>query len=97
MNTTIWKFPVSVDGGPLHVNMPSHARLLTVQMQEDVPTLWAEVDPSEEIEERVFAWGTTGNPLPAPLSPYGGRRYVGTVQVTWLVLHLYELTPEERF
>lgn len=81
----IWKFPLQV-GQTLVDNMPARARVLTVQMQNDKPTLWALVDPSQFPETREFYAIGTGNPILRP-----DLVYIGTVQDFYrFVWHVFE-------
>lgn len=89
----IWKFPLHLGGWGWqpsvrhNVQMPMVCHGLSLQMQKDVPTLWAQVDPQSSPCVRTFEWVGTGSEV-----PYGGK-YVGTVQVNDgdYVFHLYEI------
>ena len=85
---TIWKFPLSTDRSTV-ILMPICAEILTLQMQNDVPTLWALVDSKAPRESRTFHIFGTGHELPTtPL------RYIGTFQPndggSQLVFHVFE-------
>lgn len=58
MSHSIWKFPLATE-----VVMPVGAKVLTVQVQHDVPCIWAVVDPSADRETRRFAVVGTGHPV----------------------------------
>jgi hypothetical protein len=58
---------------------------LSIQMQDDGPVFWAEVDQDNDYEERTFAAVETGEQPPT----YG--EYIGTIQKGPIVLHYYEL------
>ena len=66
--------------------MPKGADLLTVQMQNGTPVLWAQVDPSAEIEARNITVVGTG------WIDYirSGWTYVGSYQDGGLVWHVYD-------
>jgi hypothetical protein len=89
----IWKFPLPLGGWGFMpkvkhtVQMPMVCHPLSLQMQKDVPTLWAQVDPQSSPCVRTFEWVGTGHEV-----PYEGK-YVGTVQANDgdFVFHLYEL------
>lgn len=87
---TIHKFPLAIASYQA-ITMPQNACILTVQMQHDNPTLWAEVNTDHPPEERSFEVFGTGHPM-----DYGmgiSRRYLGTVQDNnELVWHIYERT-----
>lgn len=85
---TIWKFPLK--GSHPRVKMPVGAQVLTVQMQGDMPCLWAEVDDTAPKEMRHFVVFGTGWNLPREMG-YSDV-YIGTVQDASLVWHVYELT-----
>lgn len=88
----IWKFPVppydyrtqGVTTRPT-VQMPMGARVLTLQLQDGEPTLWAIVDPRQVTETRAFVIVGTGQPVPDNAGPY-----VGTWQWPPMVFHLFE-------
>ncbi len=79
---TIWKFPLDLKEHQT-VAMPSGARVLSVQMQQGTPTIWAVVNPSSEHTFRhVFVVGT-GQYVPED------KTYIGTVQMEAYVWHVY--------
>jgi hypothetical protein len=90
--TVIWKFrlPPYDDRGMVTywpvVEMPQGARVLTLQMQDDEPTLWAVVEPEAPPELRQFVIVGTGHEVPA-----GTGGYVGSWQWPSLVFHLFEV------
>ena len=81
---TIWKFPVPFSGG--NIIMPKGAKVLTLQMQYGVPTLWAEVDPDATIDEihHLVVYGT------GHLIDPGAGNYLGTFQEPPFVWHAYD-------
>jgi hypothetical protein len=62
MEKSIWKFPLEIKG-TVKVEMPEGAEILSLQMQEDVPTIWALVDPKARRENREFEIHGTGFPV----------------------------------
>lgn len=69
--------------------MPKGATLLTIQMQQDVPTLWALVDPNEiEQTPQIINTVGTGQDTDAP------GKYIGTYQRAEgvLVFHVFAAT-----
>lgn len=85
----IWKFPVAVDVRP-RLRMPKGARLLSFQVQDGKLCVWAEVDTEAEKETRYFAIHGTGHEMPREMG-YSDT-YIGTVQISGYVWHLYEVT-----
>ncbi len=87
MNLTIWKFPLKIVEAQT-LEMPQGARLLSVQGQNDVPTLWAMVDPTSSTVSRTIHLVGTGS--------YGTDEatmpHVGTVQTHGgqLVWHVFD-------
>lgn len=83
----IWKYTlIVVDRQTLF--LPEGARILTVQMQDYAPQLWAIVDESEPSEPREIAIYGTGNPMPDEPGIY-----IGTFQMHdgALVWHVFEV------
>ena len=64
MNKIIWKFPLDVQ--PYNkIEMPSGAKILSLQVQNNKPTLWILVEPERATREiRTFAMIPTGGPFP---------------------------------
>lgn len=87
---TIWKYPL--EGLVATVRMPHNAQILTVQMQQGVPCLWALVDPDAPTAARRFVARGTGQDADG----LDARAYCGTVQQGGFVWHLFEVpaTPE---
>lgn len=78
--TTIWKYSLMP-----HLTMlaiPGFQRFLTVALQGHVPTVWAVVNPTEDLEA-VQVWITpTGG-------PFVEGEYLGTFQRDWFVGHVF--------
>lgn len=83
---TIWKFPLSVSDKQV-IAMPKGANILTVQSQNGVGCIWAEVSPRADIKRRTFLTVGTGHDVPRD-----ARKYVGTYQSGPFVWHVYEAT-----
>lgn len=89
---TIWKWPLEL-ASEQQLALPINARLLCVQTQAEVPTLWAIVNPEEKLTspKTVFMVGT-GHPMPSGIS-HGEqmRNYLGTIQLHCgsLVFHFF--------
>lgn len=81
MNNTIYKYPLEITDEQV-VMLPAYARLLTVQVQNDKPCLWAVVNPAlpNDVPLTVYMFGT-GHPIEdsnnmaylATFQMYGGR------------------------
>lgn len=68
------------------IRMPRGAQLLTVQLQRDVPCVWALVDTNEPNVDRDLRWVGTGHDM----AETHQHHYVGTIQVGPYVFHLFE-------
>lgn len=87
--SAIWKFPVpyGIDGaGP--VRMPQGAQILSVQMQDGRPQLWALVDTDKPMVQRDIAVYGTGWDISNP------GKYLGTFQDGQYVFHAFDRTVE---
>lgn len=82
---TIWKFPFQVSD-IVTLEMPEGARVIAVQSQGDVATMWAIVDPDVPKVQRVFYVVGTGRPLPTT----GEFQYIATFQLPPFVWHIFE-------
>lgn len=85
MAQTIYKYRLEVEDEQ-RISMPSGAQILTVQMQDNWPHLWALVDPILASEERTILIRGTGHDAP------GVGRYISTFQMQGgaLVFHAFE-------
>lgn len=83
---TIWKFPL--ESAWQELSMPPQANILCVQMQGEVPCLWAVVDPyTTERVHRRFNSRPTGEVFEGDPG-----KYIGTVQMrSGLVFHVFEV------
>lgn len=81
----IWKYPLQ--GPSVTLEMPRGARILDLQTQHNVPTIWALVDPTEFKVRRTFHAVATGGEF-----SQAGLSYVGTFQINGggLVFHIFE-------
>lgn len=78
---TIWKFPLMKGD----IDMPVGARILDVQIQGGIPTLWAAVDSEAPTEKRHFYVVPTGG------DNYNDTHdYIGTLQQHGFVMHVFE-------
>jgi hypothetical protein len=76
----------NISGDCCFCEMPQNAKIIHFDIQNEVYTIWAEVDDALEKEEKHFRIIPTGGAIP----PY--YKYVGTsLQNTPFVWHLYSL------
>lgn len=82
---TIWKWSLALTDVQA-LQIPRGAKLLSVQMQGELPQLWALVDPSEPRDMRTIRIIGTGHPI----DEHPGE-YVGTFQMRdgALVFHVF--------
>lgn len=85
---TIWKYVVPEGRDYFSMLLPKEAKILTLQMQNDVLCLWALVDQINETERRNFRMFGTGHPF----DMREGFTYIGTFQLLdgKLVFHMFE-------
>lgn len=91
MNTTIWKYPVSLGSCLTVIEMPKGARILSIQEQHQAPTIWAEVDPEAPLEPRKILHTTAATPQ---WQGWQDATFLGTVLLAGghYVAHFYEVT-----
>jgi hypothetical protein len=84
----IWKFQFPVQD-EFELGMPEGAEILSVQVQNGMPCLWAAVKPGNGMEKREFAVRGTGHEF----TPIFKEVYVGTFQLHGgaFIGHLYEI------
>ncbi len=90
MANQIWKFPI-IDPSLIVFNMPEGSKILTIQMQNDKPCIWALVNPENKLEKRGFKLFGTGQSIDDDMTK---MRYINTIQMHNgnLVFHLFEIT-----
>ena len=83
---TIWKYQLAMIDDQ-KIEMPRKARILSVQVQDDVPCLWALVDDDAPTEQRAVRIAGTGHRV----SGWSAENFVGTVQLAGgtLVFHVF--------
>jgi hypothetical protein len=74
------------------IEMPQGAQVLCIQTQNEIPCVWAIVDPDATPTLRTFEIYGTGHNFPENEWP-DRRRYVGTYQLRQgaLVFHCFEI------
>ena len=87
MTKQIWKYPLK--GMMTDIQMPMEAKVLTVQIQNDQPTIWAQVNPQNELETRHFTIVGTGHEFNDKDMKYIGtfQDVPGSIPFVW---HLFE-------
>lgn len=86
---TIWKYPLEITDEQT-IELPQRSEILSVQMQNGVPTIWALVDPKApgpKVKQKIGIFGT-GNPIDGVLFK---QAFIGTVQQGSLVWHVFTL------
>jgi hypothetical protein len=73
----IWKYPLITSDEQV-ISIPKDAKILTVQIQDDVPTIWAIVDPLKPKEDKVIIIRGTG--LQYQDQDWDGLNYIGSYQ-----------------
>ena len=83
-NSTIFKYSLDPTGSFIY--LPAGAKILTVQVQNNQPCIWAEVDPTNYTVKRDISIIGTGHTLPKK-----EVTYIGTFQLFGgdLVFHVY--------
>ena len=82
---TVWKFPLSIIDNQL-VKMPTGSRLLSVQLQQGEPMLWAIVEETAQSIDRHIKIIGTGHRANHVLDD----AFVGTIQIGSLVFHVFD-------
>ena len=85
---TIWKFTLAPIGA---VEIPVGAKLLDVQVQNNLVVLWALVDPEAPKEVRRLRINGTGWDITESLG-----EYIATFQKDGLVFHVFDQPAGER-
>ena len=88
MAKKIYKYKLDIKGIQ-RIEMPEWAEILCIQTQNEIPYIWALVQPSSPVTKRTFEIFETGNNV----QENANRSYVGTYQLNngELVFHCFEL------
>ena len=86
MSLTIWDYPLAVQPYNI-IDMPFDAVILSLQVQNNKPVIWASVDPDEIKEKRTFVMVPTGGIVP------GKGRFIGTVQIESITFDATNINP----
>jgi len=88
-NNTIWKFEMEIKNFQL-VSMPEGAEILSAKAQNEIPTIWALVNPENKKEARSFFIIMTGKEIPRNCA----MKYISTIQIMkglyQYVMHIFE-------
>jgi len=87
MAMRIYKYRIPLVPGPA-VMMPEGAAVLSLQMQNGEPCIWAIVDDEKRPAARFFHWYETGHAI--PMQDLVNLNFIGTVQNEPFVFHLFE-------
>lgn len=87
----IFKYPIEI-ADRVSILMPKGARILCFQTQEEIPCIWAAVDPGALMVPRRFRVVGTGHEVKVDVDSMASA-YVGTAQMMGgrLVWHLFDL------
>lgn len=89
----VYKYPIEICE-EVKVMMPKGARVLSVQVQNGMPCLWAAVDSNEmDLEERLFHIVGTGLPIQHDVEDDSVDGFIGTIQLLdgRIVIHVFEM------
>lgn len=82
----IWKYQFKLNLNPFNIDLPVRAQILSIQSQENIPTMWALVDDKALVEQRQFCVVGTGQHV-----EFENLIYVGAFQMPPFVWHLFEV------
>jgi len=83
---TIWKFKFEINDN-FELSMPKNAEILTIQIQNNIPCIWAIIDSDQLSEIRYFELYGTGH-----LLKESKKKYIGSFRMynDSLIFHLFE-------
>lgn len=93
---TIYKYPLVIEPFEyiIEIDLPEDAKILTVQNQNKIPTIWVLLDTDKPKVKRSFKIIGTGHKIDKTIS----LNYIGTIQnesiLGSLVWHLFEIIPK---
>ena len=89
----IWKYALMTPSDQQSVSLPIGAKVLCVQMQHGLATVWALVEEDAGVGAMTtFYMFGTGHPIPLHLQEM--IEYVGTVQQDMFVWHVFKEVTE---
>jgi hypothetical protein len=83
----VWKFPLEAERRQT-IQMPTGAKVLKVDMQRGVPTMWALCERTWENEDREFLLVGTGVELPVEAGEHVGSFLARDGEFVW---HVFEV------
>ena len=90
---TVYKYELESEnlGDYIKINMPFDATIICVKEQFGKVCVWASVDTSQGMRERIFQVFATGQDQPQQMGI--SREYIGTVffNAGGVVFHVYEV------
>ena len=88
----IFKWTLRIDGWQ-EIEMPIGSQILSMQIQNENPQLWALVDEKNATEKRSFITVGTGQEIPVDVVDY-----IGSYQIEngSLVFHVFEQITEQQ-
>lgn len=88
MKKLVWKYQLEKEQNV--IMMPENAEILSAHSQNDIPCIWALVNPDDRLMERQFEVIATGRTIPYDMGTE--RRFIGTVLTHggMLVFHIFE-------
>jgi len=87
--TSIYKYPFSISNA-FTLGLPRGAQILSVQVQDAQPVLWAMVDTEEVVQLREFRVFGTGQPMP----DLPRVDFLATIQMDFLCWHIFVVRPD---
>ena len=84
MAKIIYKYNIPMES-EFEIELPTHRKILSFQVQNNLPQLWALVDPDTPKERVAFHLFGTG----ILIQEWIGN-YIGTIQLHGYVWHLFE-------
>jgi hypothetical protein len=83
---TIWKFPLR-PSDKFTIDMPEGATILLIDAQQNIPCIWALVNPKAAVKPRQFRLYGTGSPIEGKLGSHVGSFQMHNGQLVW---HVFE-------
>lgn len=87
----IYKYPLELKDLN-EIDMPEQAEILSVQIQNGIPCLWAKVNTDYPEEKRAIRIIGTGNSI----NPCEPLVFITTYQFEGLVFHVFEIPNEYK-
>lgn len=87
MKKSVWKYPILRPETHFTIEMPSGAEILSIQVQNNIPCIWALVNTETVmIDNKRFLLVGTGHDIDV----VDELKFIGTFQLDKLVFHLFE-------